>query len=473
MLRNTMASTPRDAARRVLGGRLGDRLILPDQPGYDDARRVFNGMIDRRPAVIARCATPEDVAAALRFGQDEGLLTAVRAGGHSSPGYSVCDDGLVIDLKPMKGIRIDAVRRRAFVGGGVTWGELDPATQAHGLAVTGGRQSTTGVAGFTLGSGSGWLERSLGLAPDNLRGATVMTASGELVRTSADENPELLWGLRGGGGNFGVVTEFEFELHPVGPTVYGGVLLHRREGAAELLGFYRDFIEAAPDALCGGFGFLTAKPAPHIPVELHWQPVVAIIVLYNGPVEQGEELIRPLRAFRPPVVDLVGPVPYTAFQTMGDAGQPWGMNDYFKSGFANVLSGEAIDSVLGNANEIESPWSSIIMQPMGGAVGRVGESETALGKRDARWAFQVLSLWPDSSENEAHKAWTRATHAALSTYTEDVSFPNFIADANSGKVADAYSPETWARLVALKDRYDPGNVLRHNHNIPPSQAPAA
>lgn len=468
MLRGTMTNPASAAAERALGARFGDRLILPATPGYDDARRVFNGMIDRRPAAIARCATPDDVAAALRFGQDEGLLTAVRAGGHSSPGYAVCDDGLVIDLKPMKGIRVDAARRRAFVGGGVTWGDLDPVTQQHGLAVTGGRQSTTGVAGFTLGSGSGWLERSIGLAPDNLRGATLVTPSGEVVRANADENAELLWGLRGGGGNFGVVTEFEFELHPVGPLVYGGILLHRRDGAEELLRFYRDFIQAAPDQLCGGFGFMTAKPAPVIPAEMHWQKACAIIVLWHGSVEDGEEAIRPLREFRTPVADLVQAMPYTAFQTMGDAGQPWGMNDYFKSGFARELTDEAIDGVLRNANEIESPWSSIIMQPLGGAVGRVGEHETALGKRDARWAFQVLSLWPDPTENEAHKAWTRATAAALSTYTEDVSFPNFIADANSGKVADAYNPETWRRLVALKDRFDPGNVLRHNHNIPPS-----
>ena len=456
------------AAERALGARFGDRLILPSSPGYDDARRVFNGMIDRRPAAIARCATPDDVAAALRCGREEGLLIAVRAGGHSSPGYAVCDDGLVVDLKPLKGIRIDAARRRAFVGGGVTWGELDPATQVHGLAVTGGRQSTTGVAGFTLGSGSGWLERSLGLAPDCLRAVTLVTPSGELVRASESENSELLWGLRGGGGNFGVVTEFEFELHPVGPTVYAGILLYRREAAHELLRHYRDFIEAAPDDLCGGFGFLTAKPSPVIPEELHWQQAVAVVVLWNGPLEQGEELVRPLRAFRAPVADLVGPVPYAAFQTMGDAGQPWGMNDYFKSGFAKELTDDAIDGVIRNANAIESPWSSIVLQPMGGAIARVGEAESALGKRDARWAFQVLSLWPDPSENEAHKAWTRATHAALSTYTEDVSFPNFIADANSGKVADAYSPETWRRLVALKDRFDPGNLLCHNHNIPPS-----
>lgn len=465
---NPPASAATLAAERALGPRLGERLILPASPGYDDARRVFNAMIDRRPAAIARCATPDDVAAALAFGRDHELLTAVRAGGHSSPGYSVCDDGLVVDLKPMKGIDIDPVRRRARVGGGVIWGELDPATQAHGLAVTGGRQSTTGVAGFTLGSGSGWLERSLGLAPDSLRAVTMVTPGGELVRADERENSELLWGLQGGGGNFGVVTEFEFELHPVGPTVYGGILLHTREDAHELLRFYRDFIEAAPDELCGGFGFITAKPNPVIPAELHWQKAVAVIVLYNGPVEQAEELLRPLRAFRKPVADLVGPMPYTAFQTMGDAGQPWGMNDYFKSGFARELTNDAIDGVVANAAEIESPWSSIIMQPMGGAVARMGENETALGKRDAKWAFQVLSLWPDPSENDAHKAWTRATAAALSTYTEDVSFPNFIADANSGKVADAYNPATWARLQALKARFDPGNVLRHNHNIPPA-----
>ena len=305
-------------------------LIRPDDPGYDTARQLFNGAIDKRPALIARCAGPADVQAALAHAREHGLTVAVRGGGHSAIGYSSCDDGIVIDTGPMKNVDIDVDACTGRFGAGLTWGELDTATQRHGLAVTGGRVTHTGVAGLTLGSGSGWIDRKLGPTCESLLSAEVVTADGRVVRASADENSDLLWGLKGGGGNFGVVTEFEFQLHPVGPIVFAGLILHPRGAAKQLLRVYRDFMEHAPDEVGGGFALLTAPPDTFVPENARGKPAAALILVYVGDPQRGEEIMRPLLDWGQPLVTLVQPMPYVAVQQLIDAANPWGITDYYK-----------------------------------------------------------------------------------------------------------------------------------------------
>jgi FAD binding domain/Berberine and berberine like len=447
--------------------RFSGTVLRPDDDGYDAARRVYNGMIDRRPALIARCATVADVAAALTYARREGLEVAVRAGGHSTPGFGTSDGGIVIDLRALNHIHVSPERRRAWVQPGALWSELDAATQEHGLAVTGGRVSSTGVAGFTLGSGSGWLERKLGLAADNLRGARVLTADGVIVKASERENADLFWGLRGGGGNFGIVVEFEFELRSVGPIVLGGMLLWPRERAGEVARAYRDLMADAPDALCGGLALISAPPAPMVPAELQGRPAVGVIVLYAGDPERGAEHIAPLRALAP-AVDAVQPMPYRAVQTLTDGGHPEGLRDYYKAGFFDVLTDGAIDTFLAGAERAPSPLSAVMLQPLGGAFGRVGEMDTALGHRDAQWGCQILSQWLDPEHDEANIGWTRELMADLAPWARPAGFPNFVADGGDAAVQVAYGAERHVRLVEIKDRWDPQNVFRLNHNIRPS-----
>jgi FAD binding domain-containing protein/berberine-like enzyme len=453
-----------DTIRRFAGTVIG-----PDDDRYDAARRVHNGLIDRRPALIARCGSVPDVAAALAHARAEGLEVAVRAGGHSAAGFGTSDGGLVIDLRELRGIQVDPVRRVAWVQPGVVWSELDAATQEHGLAVTGGRVSSTGVAGFTLGSGSGWLERKMGLAPDNLRAARVMTAEGRVVVASERENADLFWGLRGGGGNFGIVVEFEFDLRPVGPAVLGGMLVWPRERAGEVTRAYRELMADAPDALCGGLALMSAPPLPVVPAELQGRPAVGIVVLYAGTPERGEEHVRALRALAP-AVDLVQPMPYVAVQGMMDGGHPAALRDYYKSGFLDELPDAAIDAFVAGAERAPSPLSAVLLQPLGGAFGRVGEMETALGHRDATWAFQVLSQWTEPEDDAANRGWAADLCGALEPWARPAGFPNFVADGGDAAVAVAYGAERYARLVAVKDRWDPENVFRVNHNIRPSGA---
>jgi FAD/FMN-containing dehydrogenase len=442
--------------------RFAGTVIGPGDDRYDDARGVYNAMIDRRPALIARCESVPDVAAALAYARREGLEVAVRAGGHSTPGFGTTDGGLVIDLGPLKRIEVDPVRRIAWVQPGVVWGELDAATQEHGLAVTGGRVSSTGVAGFTLGSGSGWLERRMGLAADNLRAARVLTASGVLVTASPSENADLFWALRGGGGNFGIVVEFEFALRPVGPEVLAGVLLWPRDRAPEVIRAYRGLMADAPDALCGGLALMSAPP--DMPPELAGKPAVGVIVLYAGDPARGEQHVRALRALGP-AVDAVAPMPYCAAQAMMDAGHPPGARDYYKSGFLAELTDAAIDALLGQS--APSPQSAVILQPLGGAFGRVGEMETALGHRDAAWGVQVLAQWLDPADDAANRAWATAAMDALAPWARPAGFPNFIADPGDAAVTVAYGTERYGRLAEAKRRWDPDNVFRLNHNIRP------
>jgi FAD/FMN-containing dehydrogenase len=449
--------------------RFSGTVIRPEDDGYDAARRVYNGMIDRRPALIARCATVADIAAALAYARREGLEVAVRAGGHSTPGFGTSEGGIVIDLRALNGIHVSSARRRAWVQPGALWGELDAATQEHGLAVTGGRVSSTGVAGFTLGSGSGWLERKMGLAADNLRAARVLTADGVIVTASERENADLFWGLRGGGGNFGIVVEFEFELRSVGPIVLGGMLLWPRDRAGEVARAYRDLMADAPDALCGGLALLTAPPAPIVPAALQGRPAVGVIVLYAGDPERGADHLAPLRALAP-AVDAVQPMPYTAVQKLTDGGHPEGLRDYYKAGFLDALTDGAIDAFLAGAERAPSPLSAVMLQPLGGAFGRVGEMDTALGHRDAQWGCQILSQWLDPEHDEANARWARELMGDIAPWARPAGFPNFVADGGDAAVQVAYGAERHARLVELKDRWDPHNLFRLNHNIRPRAA---
>jgi hypothetical protein len=442
-------------------------LIGPDDGGYDEARRVYNGMIDRYPALIARCESVADVSAAIVHARRHGMEIAVRGGSHSAPGFGTSDGGLVIDLGPLKGIQVDPARRIAWVQPGVVWGELDAATQEHGLAVTGGRVSSTGVSGFTIGSGSGWLERKMGLAPDNLRAARVVTADGHVVKASETENPDLFWAIRGGGGNFGIVVEFEFALRPVGPIVLGGMLLWPRARAGEVMRTYRDLMAEAPDALCGGLALMTAPPAPMVPAELQGRPAIGVIVLYAGDPDRGAEHIAPLRALAP-AVDIVQPMPYVAVQSMMDKDHPDALRNYYRSGFVDELTDAAIDTILAGAAGAPSTLSAILLQPLGGAFGRVGDMDTALGHRDAQWAFQVLAQWLEPERDTTNRNWVRALTDALSPWSRPAGFPNFISEAGDASVVVAYGAERYARLVEAKDRWDPENVFQLNHNIRPS-----
>jgi FAD/FMN-containing dehydrogenase len=450
--------------------RFAGTLIGPDGDGYDAARRVHNGMIDRRPALIARCESVADVAAALRYAQAEELEIAVSAGKHAAPGFATTDGGLMIDLGPMKAIHVDPVRQIAWVQPGVLWGELDAATQEHGLAVTGGRVSSTGVAGFTLGSGSGWLERKMGLAADNLRAARVLTADGYVVTASSDENPDLFWALRGGGGNFGIVVEFEFAVRAVGPMILGGMLLWPRERARDVAVAYRELMAEAPDALGGGLVLMSAPPLPVVPAELQGRPAVGVLVAYDGEPERGAEHIASLRALAP-AVDLVQPMPYCALQTMPDPPAEAGdARGYYRFSFIDELTDAAVDTIVAGAEVAPSPMSAVLLQPMGGAFGRVGEMNTALGHRSADWGIQVLAVWLEPERDTSNRSWVRAMTDALAPWARPAGFPNFIAEAGDAEeVRRAYGAERYARLVAAKDRWDPRNVFRLNHNIEPSR----
>lgn len=442
-------------------------LIRPDDEGYDAARVVFNAMIDRRPALIARCSGVADVIAAVNFARENELVVAVRGGGHSVPGYGVCDGGIVIDLSPMKGIWVDPASRTARAQAGVTWGEFDRETQQFGLATTGGRVTHTGISGLTLGSGSGWLERKHGLSCDNLVSAEVVTAGGEFLKASVTENEDLFWGLRGGGGNFGIVTSFEYRLHEVGPIVLAGMLMFPFSRAGEMVRFWRDHVKSAPDALGGAPAFLTAPPAPFVPEHLKGQLVAGLIVCYAGSPDEGEEWVRPLKEFGPPEVDLVQPMPYTVLQTLVDPANPPGRRNYWKAENIGDLSDEAIDVMVDQASKITSPFSVVLLEAKGGAISRVGEEEMAIGGRDAAHTVYAFALWEDPAESETHVAWARGFMEAMGPYTIPGISLNFSSDQSESKVRSFFRAGKYDRLVALKKKYDPTNLFRLNQNIRP------
>lgn len=450
---------------RITG--FGGEVLVPGDPGYDDRRRVFNAAIDRRPALIARCRSTGDVVAALAHARENGLPVAVHGGGHAVAGHAVCDGGVMIDLRPLKQIRLDPSSRRVLAGAGLTWGELDAATQEHGLAVTGGRMSTTGVAGFTLGSGSGWLERKLGLAPDNLLSAEVVLADGSVVTASEREHPDLFWGLRGGGGNFGIVTSFEFELHPVGPILLGGMSIHPAERAGDVLRFFAQFIADAPDEVGGCVALVTAPHAPFVPEPARGQPAVGIISLYVGDAEAGQEALAPLREFGPPALDMVAPMPYVALQQLIDAMVQPGRRNHWGGDFYPELSDELIDELCAAHATIPSPLSQIVIVPGGGQVARVPDDAMALGNREAAFNSHLIAMWDDPDDDERNVAWLRALRAATRPYTTGGAFLNFMEEDGEDKVRAAFGGQKYDRLATIKHRYDPDNVFCLNRNIRP------
>ena len=445
----------------------GGELVRDGDPGYDESRTVFNAAIDRRPALIARCMGVADVIAALGFAREQGLPVSVRGGSHSVAGHAVLDGGLVIDLRPMNRVRVDPEQRIAWCGGGANWGELDRETQAFGLAVTGGRMADTGVGGLTLGGGSGWLERKYGFTVDSLVSAEVVTADGRLVVASADRNPELFWALKGGGGNFGVVTGFEFRLHEAGPLLYGGMMFFPIDAAADLLKAYRAFMEDAPDEICGGAAILSAPPEEFVPEEVRGKPVLVVIACYVGPPDAGERAYAPLREWGP-ALEMLGPMPYTVVQGLIAPGNPPGRHHYWKAGLLGELSDEAVDTFVRRASEPPTPFTACLMLPLGGAFARADEADTPLAYRTAKWNYHVLGQWADPAESERCIEWTRDFDAAMAEFAEAGVYVNFTGDPSAGAVEAGFGPENYARLVAVKDKYDPDNVFRSNTNIQPS-----
>jgi FAD/FMN-containing dehydrogenase len=442
------------------------RLISAEHADYDSARAVWNGAIDRRPRLIARCSGTADVVSAVRFARERDLEIAIRGGGHNVAGTAVCDDGIVIDLSGMRAVRVDPAQGRAWVQGGALWGDVDHETQAHGLATTGGIVSHTGVAGLTLGGGIGWLMRRHGLAIDNLLAVDIVTAGGELLRASEVDHPDLFWALRGGGGNFGVVTSFEFRVHPVGPAVLAGPILWDGSDAGDVLRFYREFIHDAPDELGTVVRFGTAPPLPDIPANLHWRPVIMVGTCYVGSIEDGERALSPLRACGTPLLDLIGPTSYAGFQSAIDATVVHGWNYYWKSTFLPKLRDDLIDVITAHAFSCSSPRSYVALFHLGGAVSRVAESATAFGNRQAPHAMTIDAVWrPGEEFGERDTAWTREFFAALDRFRAGV-YVNFLGgDEAPGRVREAYGDSVFSRLVALKTAYDPDNVFHHNQNI--------
>lgn len=448
-------------------------VLKPGDAGYDEARHVFNAMVDRRPERILRCTSTAEVASAVDSAVAAGLPLSVYGGGHGVTGSAVVDGGVCIDLRGLDTVSVDPAQRLAKVGGGATWGAVDAATQEHGLAVTGGRVTTTGVAGLALGSGSGWLERYCGLTCDSLVEATVVTADGRVVTASDTENPDLFWALRGGGGNFGIVTEFTFRLHEVGPIVLGGMLLYPGPMAREVIAFWRDFMADAPDAFGSGVALITAPPADFVPEPARGKPAVGVIACYAGPVDEGERVLAPLRAFGPPAVDLIQPMPYVAVQQLLDHGNPSGMHNYWSGDFLTGLPDDAIDALVSNAQPAPSPLTQIIVVAGGGALSQVGEDETAFGQRQSPFNMHYLSMWPpDHAEDQRNIDFTRALVASMKPWATGSAYLNFIGDEGQSRVEAAFGPEKFRRLQAIKAVWDPDNVFRHNQNIPPGAVPA-
>ena len=441
-------------------------LIQPTGAGYDEHRKVWNGSIDRHPALIARCSGTDDVIAALRFAQQTELPLAVRGGGHSFPGHSVCDGGVVVDMSKLTGVSVDPDARTATAEAGVLLGQLDSATQDFGLAAPAGIVTHTGLAGLTLGGGIGWLMRKFGLTIDQLRSVEMVTAGGEVVRASDDENADLFWGVRGGGGNFGVVTKFEFNLNPLGPIVMAGPVFWRMEDSPQVLRFYRDWIAEAPDDLMTIVIHRKAPPLDFIPPELHGERVVAVVACYAGPVEEGERVLKPLKTFGSPVLDLCEPKPYLEHQGMFDPSFPHGRWYYMRACDIAELSDEVIDITVEHAMQIRSPLTAFPIWQMGGAVGRVADDATAFTSRGAGYTFNLTSMTDGPEGFEEERQWTRDFFSALAPHQMGV-YVNFLMEEGEDRIRDAYGPAKYDRLKALKRAYDPGNLFRLNQNVRP------
>jgi FAD/FMN-containing dehydrogenase len=454
-----------DAGFDQFAERFSGTVLTPGSTEYEAARGLFNAMIETRPAVIAQCATSDDVTDAIAFARDANLEIAVRAGGHSVAGASSVEGGISIDVRPMKQISVDPKQRTARVGAGVTWSEFDRAAQEHGLATTGGRASTTGVAGFTLGGGSGWIERELGLACDNLLSVDLVLADGAHVTASQKEHPELFWALHGGGGNFGVATSFDFELHPVGPEVLAGLMLWGAAAGPDVVQAYRAVATNAPENLGGGVAFLTGPPEEFVPAHLQGQVVCGVAVVFNGPIADGQALLAPLRALAPEV-DLVGPMQYADFQCMLD--DPPGMRHYWSADYLSELSDDAIAMFLKSGAAVQSPLTQTFIIPWGGAVARVTDADTPMTQRDAGWVFHPFAQWESPADDAANIAWARDSTADMREFTTGGVYLNFIGNEGADRVRAAYGDKNYARLAAIKTEYDPENLFHRNQNIKPA-----
>lgn len=432
-------------------------VIDPTSANYDTVRRVYNAGVDRRPAAIVRCAGAADVTRAITIAREAALPISIRGGGHNVAGRAVCDDGVMIDLSTLKSIRVDAVRKRVQAEPGVTYKEFDDETQAFGLATTGGTVSATGIAGLTLGGGIGWLMRVHGLACDNLLSADVVTAEGRLVHASRDVNPDLFWGLRGGGGNFGVVTSFEYELHELGPFM-GGMLVHPSDRARDLLRFHRDTLETAPDEVMA-FAALLCGP--------DGQPIAVQVPAYFGALEKGERALSAFRKFGPPTADLVEPTSYVKQQQLFDAGMPAGLHNYWTSNFLKTLTDDAIDIVVEGFAKAPTPLCAVILELLGGAVRRVAPDATAFTLREGDYNLAIVGRWVDATDAERTIAWAKELNRQLAPHSLESNYVNYLPEVDPGRVATVYGPERFRRLQALKRKYDPDNVFCMNVNIAP------
>jgi FAD/FMN-containing dehydrogenase len=454
-----------EPAIQEFAARMRGTLLRPGDAGYEQACRVYNGMIEKRPALIARCVDVADVIAGVNFAREHELTLAVRGGGHSGPGLGTCDDGLVIDLSGMKGIRVDPSARTVRVEGGCTWGEVDHATHAFGLATPSGFISSTGVGGLTLGGGIGYLSRTLGLTIDNLLGVDLVLADGSFVTASAEEHTDLFWAVRGGGGNFGVVTSFLYQLHPIS-TVYGGPMLWPLEQAADVMKFWRDFILNAPEEINGWFAFLTVPPAPPFPEQFHLQKMCAIVWCYSGALDKADEVFKPIRANIPPAVDFAGPIPWPMLQSLFDALYPAGLQWYWKADFFKELSDKAIDLHMKYGSQLPTMHSGMHIYPINGVAHRPSTNETAFSYRDANFAEVIVGVDPDPANNERMIGWARDYWTALHPYSAGGGYINMMMDEGADNVKAAYR-DNYARLAQIKAAYDPSNLFHVNQNIKP------
>ena len=450
-----------------LSDRLRGPLLTDGDAGYDEARTLWNAMIDERPALIARCTGAADVRAAVTFAREHEILLSVHGGGHNVAGKAVSEAGLMIDLSPMSGVRVDPEARTARVGGGAVMADLDHEAQAFGLATTGGIVSTTGVAGITLGGGLGWLSRRHGLVHDNLVSADVLTAGGELVQASEKKNSELFWGLRGGGGNFGVATSFEFELHEVGPEVLNVRLIYPYEAVPETLRFYREFMADAPPEVQVYAALLRGTPEFGLPEPLHGKTLLAFRGLFVGDIDEGREAFRPLREFGDPIADLTQPIPYTVHQNQADDLYREGHRNYWKANFYEELSDGLIEAVVEHVDPLPSPYSTVFFEWMGGAIAERAPDATAFPHRDAAFSLTVAPKWEDPARDEEMIAWARQFHEATAPYASDGVYVNYLDQDESDRVSAAYGG-THDRLVELKNEWDPENLFRVNQNIEPT-----
>jgi FAD/FMN-containing dehydrogenase len=452
-----------------LAGALSEALMGPEAEGYDEARTLWNAMLDRRPGLVAECASTEDVVRSVQFAQEHGLLVSVGGAGHNIAGNAACDGGFMISLRKMKGVEVDAEGRRVRVEPGVTLGELDAATQPFGLATPTGINSTTGIAGLTLGGGFGWLSRKHGLTADNLLSAELVTATGEVITVSAEENPDLFWGIRGGGGNFGVVTSFEFQLHPVGPEVLSGLIVHPFAEAGPVLRNYRDFVASAPDELTVWVVMRKAPPLPFLPEEVHGTEVLILAALYAGDMAEGEKALQPLRDFGDPIADVISPHQFIDFQAAFDPLLTPGERNYWKSHDFLALNDGLLESVLPFVESLPDPSCEIFLAHMGGATSRVPEEATAYRHRDAQFIMNVHGRWHDPADDSRCIAWCRELFDAATPFATGGVYVNFMTEEEGDRVSSAYGG-SYERLVALKNEYDPQNFFRFNQNVKPAGA---